>query len=256
MASHFIWYELITSDLDAAIAFYEKVVGWSISKTPTPGMDYRYIQAPDQPPGGEGVGGMMQTPEMAKGMPPAWFGYINVADVDAEVKAFEAAGGKAMMPAFDIPNIGRVAMVADPQGAVVYVMTPTGQGQSTAYKPGVVGHGGWHEYHATDWTSAFDFYSSRTGWAKDQEMDMGPMGKYVTFTADGVLTGGLMNNPLPQQAWLFYFMTGDIDEAVERVTANGGAIQLPPMNVPGGMWAIVARDPQGAMFGLLGTRPA
>jgi len=85
-------------------------------------------------------------------------------------------------------------------------------------------------------------------------MDMGPMGTYQTFTSGGVLTGGMMNNPMPQQAWLFYFNTGNIDDAVARVTASGGTIQLAPMEVPGGQWAAVARDPQGAMFGLLGTK--
>ena len=105
-----------------------------------------------------------------------------------------------------------------------------------------------------DAVAAFDFYAGRMGWEKSEAMDMGPMGVYQTFTADGVQTGGMMNNPLPKQAWLFYFNTGDIDAAVDRITKGGGAIQVPPMHVPGGMWAIVARDPQGAVFGLLGSR--
>ncbi len=250
MASHFIWYELMTSDLDAAIAFYEKVVGWSVMPGTTPGMDYRMIHAGDQP-----VGGMMQAPDAA--MPPAWFSYVNVADVDAEITAFEAAGGKVCWPANDLPGVGRMAMVADPQGAMIYVMTPaSSEAASQPYKPGTEGHCGWNECHASDWEAAYAFYAGRFGWEVDQTMDMGPMGKYRTFTADGVLTGGMMTNPLPQQAWLFYFMTGDIDAAVTRITEAGGAIQLPPMEVPGGMWAIMARDPQGAMFGLLGSRPA
>lgn len=253
MASRFIWYELITSDLDAAIAFYGRVVGWTVQPSQTPGMDYRRIEATG-PDGAQGIGGMMKVPDMASGMPPAWFGYVDVADVDAEVSAFEAAGGKVLWPANDIPDVGRMAMVSDPQGAAIYVMAPTGEGQSPAYQPGADGHCGWNEYHATDWEAAFAFYSERFGWVQDQAMDMGPMGTYLTFRAGDILTGGMMNNPMPRQAWLFYFMTGDIDAAVERITAAGGAIQLPPTNVPGGMWAVVARDPQGAMFGLLGTR--
>lgn len=249
MASHFIWYELITSDLDAAIEFYGKVIGWDVRPGTTPGMDYRMIHAGDQP-----IGGMMQTPDGAA-MPPAWFGYVNVADVDAEIAAFEAHGGKVLWPANDLPGVGRMAMVADAQDAALYIMTPaSSEAASTPYKPGAEGHCGWNEYHATDWESAYAFFAERFGWVKDQSMDMGPAGIYQTFTADGELTGGLMNNPLPQQAWLFYFGTGDIDAAVARIEAAGGAIQLPPMQVPGGMWAIMARDPQGAMFGLLGSR--
>jgi len=247
MDSRFIWYELITQDLDAAIGFYGDVIGWSVASSQTPGMDYRRITA-----AGEGIGGMLKAPDA--GMPPAWFGYVNVADVDAEIAAFEAAGGKVLWPANDIPEVGRMAMVADPQGAALYVMAPIGEGQSQAFKPNVPGHCNWNEYHATDWEKAFDFYAGRFGWVKDQAMDMGPMGTYQTFTAGGVLTGAMMNNPMPQQAWLFYFNVGDIDAAVERLTARGGVIQVPPMEVPGGQWAVVARDPQGAMFGLLGSR--
>jgi predicted enzyme related to lactoylglutathione lyase len=251
MAGHFIWYELITSDVGAAIDFYSKVVGWTVAPSGAPGMDYRLIKA-----AGKDVGGLMALP-YGGGMTPGWFGYIAVADVDREIAAFEAAGGKAVWPANDIPNVGRVAMVSDPQGALVYVMTPIpAEGKSEAYSPGLDGHCGWNEYHARDAVAAFDFYAGRLGWEKSDAMDMSPMGIYQTFTADGVQTGGMMNNPLPQQAWLFYVGTGDIDAAVERITSNGGAIQLPPMHVPGGMWAVVARDPQGAMFGLLGTRPA
>jgi len=254
MASHFIWYELNTSDIDAAIAFYGKVVGWTVKRSEQPGMDYRMIRAGDTD-----VGGIMAIPTEATGMPPAWYGYVDVADVDAEVTAFEAAGGKVAWPANDLPEVGRMAMLVDPQGAMIYVMTPLPRNdgrQSTSYSPGTPGHCGWNEYHARDWTAAFDFYAGRMGWEKGVAMDMGPMGTYQVFDADGVQTGGMMNNPMPQQAWLFYFNTGDIDAAVTRITDNGGAIQLPPMEVPGGQWAVVARDPQGAMFGLLGTRKA
>ena len=246
MASHFIWYELMTGDLDAAIAFYSHVVGWDVRRGDNPGMDYRMIHA-----GETAVGGMMAAPDA--GMPSAWTGYVNVADTDAEVAAFEAAGGKVCWPANTLDGVGRMAMVADPQGALIYVMTPAMGGQSDAFS-NAGGHCGWNEYHARDWEAAFAFYAGRLGWEKDVAMDMGPMGTYQVFTADGVQTGGMMNNPLPQPAWLFYFNTTDIDQASDRITGNGGVIQLPPMQVPGGRWALVARDPQGAMFGLLGTR--
>ena len=251
MAGHFIWYELMTSDLDAAIAFYGDVVGWSVVAGTTPGMDYRMIHAGDK-----AIGGTMALPETtnAAGMKPGWFTYLGVPDVDAELLAFEAAGGKVLWPANDIPGVGRFAMVADPQGAAIYVMTPATGGESGAFDRQAEGHCGWNEYHAHDAAAAYDFYAGRMGWQKSDAVDMGPMGIYQTFTADGALTGGMMNNPPVATAWLFYFNTGDIDAAVERITRGGGVIQLTPMPVPGGQWAVTARDPQGVIFGLLGTR--
>jgi predicted enzyme related to lactoylglutathione lyase len=254
MASRFIWYELITSDLDAAIAFYGKVVGWSVQPGTTPGMDYRMIHA-----GEKAVGGMMAMPEMAdaSGMRPGWFAYVDVPDVDAGVRAFETAGGKVLWPANDLPEVGRMAMVSDPQGAPLYLMTPLrpADAGSEPFDPKTEGHCGWNEYHARDAAAALDFYAGHLGWQKSAAMDMGEMGVYQTFTADGVQTGGIMNNPHAPPSWLFYFNTGDIDAAAGRIEKAGGAIQLPPMQVPGGQWALVARDPQDAMFGLLGTRP-
>lgn len=215
----------------------------------TPGMDYRMIRA-----GTKDIGGMMAI--AADGMAPAWFGYVNVEDVDQKVTAFEAAGGKVAWPANDLEGVGRMAMVEDPQGALIYLMTPAVGGNSGAFSREAFGHCGWNEYHARDGVAACEFYTAQLGWEKSRAMDMGAMGVYQVFSADGVDTGGIMTNPLPRPAWLFYFNTGDIDAAVERITGGGGAIQLPPMEVPGGQWAVVARDPQGAMFGLLGTRAA
>jgi predicted enzyme related to lactoylglutathione lyase len=118
----FIWYELITPDPDGAKAFYDAVVGWTIEPQPSGELDYRMIGRAD---GGNAGGVMRLTDDMAAhGARPTWLGYLNVDDVDATVRSIEQAGGKALMPAFDIPNIGRIALVTDPQGAPFYVMKP------------------------------------------------------------------------------------------------------------------------------------
>ena len=118
----FIWYELITSDIAGAKSFYDAVVGWNIADKSDFPNDYRMIGRSD----GKFAGGAMQiTDDMAQhGAKPTWLGYILVADADQSVAAIEQAGGKTYMPAFDIPDVGRVAMVADPQGAAFYVMKP------------------------------------------------------------------------------------------------------------------------------------
>jgi uncharacterized protein len=252
--SSFIWYELMTTDLDAAARFYTAVVGWTVQDSGTPGMDYRMWSM-----GGVPVGGLMAIPaEAAKmGMRPAWLGYLDVADVDASVAGVTKAGGAVHMPPTDIEGVGRIAMVADPQGAGFYVMTPKGAGPSQAHTPGKPGHGGWHELHTTDWEAALAFYSAQFGWGKSTAMDMGAMGTYLIFNTGGEGVGGMMNSPdFPRPSWVYYFNVDDIAAAKARVEAAGGAVLMGPQEVPGGMWILQGRDPQGAMFALLAPHKA
>jgi len=110
-----IWYELLTADPDASKAFYDHVIGWTIDATPPmPGMDYRMINTP----GDSQVGGVMRlTDDMAaNGAKPTWLFYIGVHDVDATVDKLKANGGSVHLPPWEIPDVGRMAMVADPQG--------------------------------------------------------------------------------------------------------------------------------------------
>ena len=104
MSSHFIWYELLTSDPDAAADFYGKVIGWQTQDSGQAGMDYRIFTMNDVP-----VCGLMKTPAeaAASGMPPVWFGYLSVPEVDACVAAAVAAGGESCMPAMDVPGATR-----------------------------------------------------------------------------------------------------------------------------------------------------
>lgn len=253
MKSEFIWYELLTSDPDAAAEFYGSVLGWTAKNSGQEGMDYRIFSNGDV-----GVGGCMALPSGAteSGMRPAWLGYVSVADIDRAVANIVAAGGAEHMPAMDIPNIGRIAMVADPQGATLYVMTPIGDGPATSFAPDKVGHGGWHELHTSDWQAALDFYSAQFGWAKVHAMDMGALGAYLQFNfGDGDMTGGMMNDKnVSRPYWLYYFTVGDIHAAGARVKANGGTVTVEPHQVPTGVWIIQANDPQGATFALVGPK--
>src|SRR5690242_13323595 len=118
----FIWYELMTTDADGAKAFYDAVVGWNVGEGSAEYNGYRMIGTSD---GGTAGGLLPITDEMEQhGARPGWTGYLNVADVDSKVAAIEAAGGKTWMAATDIPNVGRVALVTDPQAAPFYVMKP------------------------------------------------------------------------------------------------------------------------------------
>ena len=118
----FIWYELMTTDAEGAKDFYDALVGWSFGEAAAEYNGYRMINTSD---GGFAGGVMPITAEMQQhGARPTWLGYLNVTDVDAKVASIEAAGGKTWMGATDIPNVGRIAMVTDPQAAPFYVMKP------------------------------------------------------------------------------------------------------------------------------------
>jgi uncharacterized protein len=248
-----VWYELMTPDADGAQAFYSTVLDWKIANPANDGFDYREIQAAD-----DGyVGGILQiTPEM-EGAQPGWVGYIAVDNVDASVASIENAGGRLCMPARNMEGVGRFAMMFDPQGALFYVMTSATGETSTAFAAQAPnpGHCAWNELRTSDQAGAMAFYTSQFGWAKDGELDMGPMGAYE-FLKHGVVIGAMMKNPAPQAPshWCFYFRVAHIDAALTRVKDAGGQIVNGPHQVPTGDWTAQGIDPQGAMFALVGTK--
>ena len=250
----FIWYELLTGDADAAQAFYASVLDWKITPSSMPDIDYREIEATEGH-----VGGLMQiTSEMAEhGAQPCWIGYIAVDNVDASVAGITAAGGSEMMPAMDIPNVGRIAMVADPHGAPFYVMTPVGEGESNAYSKDRprIGHCAWNELMTPDQAASWAFYGQHFGWVKDGEMDMGPMGSYEFISHDGMLGAIMKGTPeMGPPHWNQYFRVADIDTAVAAIAAGGGKVLMGPMEIPGGDYSLNGVDPQGAHFGLVGAK--
>ena len=257
----FIWYELITPDPVGAKAFYEEVVGWAIGEASPEFNGYRMIGRSDS---GQAGGVLPLTDEMqSHGARPAWLGYVGVDDVDPAVTAIEQAGGKALMPAFDIPDIGRIALVADPQGAPFYVMKPTPpKGQegkaSTVFSVDQPQHVRWNELSTTDPDAAIAFYGQHFGWTQQGEMDMGEMGKYRFIHHHGVAIGAVMPKmpEMPVSLWTYYIGVDDIDRAASAVQAGGGSILNGPMEIPGGEFALNALDPQGASFGLVGPRQA
>jgi uncharacterized protein len=247
-----VWFELLTPDPDAAQRFYTDVIGWTAKSSGMPGIDYRLLSAAD----GE-VAGLMQQPE-GMGAGPSWLGYLGVDDVDGSVKAIEQAGGATHMPATTMPGVGRMAMVADPQGVPFYVMRGESDEASTAFREpgeGSVGHTVWCELSAPDPDKALAFYRGAFGWGQEGGMPMGELGEYRFLQAGDVGFAAVMGvMPGGAPGWQFYFHTPDIDAAANRVRDGGGTIVQEPMEIPGGDYALVARDPQGAGFGLVGPR--
>ncbi len=257
--SGFIWYELMTPDPAAAKTFYDAVVGWNIEVQSNFPNGYRMIGRSD---GGFAGGVLPLNDEMQQhGARPTWLGYLYVDDVDSSVAAIEQAGGKTFMAPFDIPNIGRVAMVADPAGAPFYIMKPIppeGQpdAESDVFSTDQAQHVRWNELSTTDPDGAVDFYRRQFGWGQEGDMDMGEMGKY-RFIQNGPTTiGAIMRKPpqLPVSLWTYYVGVDDIDRAADAIKSGGGQILNRPMEIPGGEFALNAMDPQGAPFGLVGPR--
>lgn len=254
----FIWYELMTPDHQAAEAFYGPLVDWKFSGAD----EYRHIEASEG-----GIGGFLQlTPEMISGgAHPAWVGYILVDDVDASVAAITADGGQVHMPARDMPDVGRFAMVTDPQGVPFYVIKPQPpagrEGEEVhafSYDRPRQGHCAWNELSTADPEGAKAFYGKQFGWKVDGGMDMGELGMYEFWgptDGRGMLGAVMPKMPeMPVSAWSFYFRVPDIDVAAEAIKANGGNLFQDPMEIPGGDYALNATDPHGAAFGLVGPR--
>ncbi|WP_454761612.1 VOC family protein [Caulobacter segnis] len=247
MANDFCWFELVTTDAKAAGDFYKAVIGWTTEMSSGPAGPYTIFKAA----GDIHVGGMLEM----QGMQPGWLGYIAVNDVDAFAKKVEAAGGQVHKVPQDIPDVGRFAVVADPQGAMFVLFKDTSTTPPPRPAPMSPGSLGWGELHATDWEKAFDFYAGLFGWKKHDTVDMGEMGVYQTVGLDQAFAGLFTNPDLPNGPyWLYYFGVDGVDSAIERVKANGGEILMGPMEVPGGAFVVNAKDPQGGSFAFLGMR--
>jgi predicted enzyme related to lactoylglutathione lyase len=256
----FIWYELMTPDPEGSKAFYDAVVGWTIGEATPEFNGYRMIGRSD---GGFAGGVLPLTDEMQQhGARPTWLGYIHVADVDEAIRSIEAAGGKTFMPATDIPNVGRIAMVADPQGAPFYIMKPTPpandpKGESDVFSRDAVQRCGWNELATTDGVAALDFYTSQFGLEKGDAMPMGEAGDYRFINRGGEMIGtifpiaaGSFKDERPH--WRYYFRVPSISAAKAAAEQAGGSIKIGPMEVPGGDQIVVGTDPQGAEFALVG----
>lgn len=246
----FIWYELMTGDIEGARAFYKAVAGMAIDDTSDmPGQDYRMIRYGD-----DFVGGALALGKdmIDNGAAPLWIGYIGVKDVDATAEAIKAKGGHVFMTR-DIPQ-GRLAMCADPQGAPFYIMRGSSDGTSTVWQDNVVGHFGWNELWTPDQPVALDFYGSLFGWTQQGAMPMGPRGDYLFMMRGDKRLGafGPASDASKPAYWRHVFRVPSISASLEAAKAGGATDIEGPHQVPGDDHVMYAKDPQGATFVLVG----
>ena len=117
-AGEFCWNELMTSDVQAAKTFYGALLGWEMQDVSSTGTAYTLLKLGDKE-----IGGIMAIPDQAPRPPPAWGAYVTVNDVDALLVRVEKLGGKICLPPQDIPDVGRFAVIQDPQGAMLSLIT-------------------------------------------------------------------------------------------------------------------------------------
>lgn len=246
MSGNFVWFDLSTTDLAAAKAFYTELLGWGTDTGDFGGTEYTMWKIGDRT-----FGGMMPLQDEARrmGVPPNWLGYVRVEDVDAAARKCGSLGGRVLLPGTDIPNVGRFAVLSDPQGAAIAVYRER-EAPAEGYPEAV----DWHELYTTDVDAAFSFYEAMFGWRKDQAIDMGPDGTYQTFASGDRVLGGMMRRPanMPVSAWTYYFRVADTHATTERARALGANVLVGPMQVPGGGWVTIFTDPQGATFAIVG----
>jgi len=251
-AGRFVWYDLLSSDSAAAASFYEHVVGWK-SKPWKQG----YTMFTD----GEGQGpnaGTAQLPEEARkqGAPPHWTSNVFVEDVDATIATVQRLGGKVVMPPSDFPEVGRLAGIADPQGAAIHIFKPAQKmSLPDSSKPGEFV---WSELVTTDHEAAFHFYGAIFGWQKRRDFDMGAAGKYLIYGTGDRDLGGMFtrskDRPMPP-SWLYYIQVSNLGAAIDRAKSRGARLLNGPIEVPGGAHVAQLSDPQGAAFALHENAP-
>ena len=240
----FVWYELLAKDPKAAIEFYTDVVGWKTQPFSEAG-DYVMWVGSQGP-----LGGVMKLPDEAAkmGAPPHWMSHVQVENVDTAVSLVKKLGGK-IYKAEEVPNVGRFAIIGDPQGASLSIFTPNEP--MTLHDASKSGEFCWNELMTSDYAAAFNFYSEIFGWKVAQDMDMGPMGTYRVFGIGERQLGGMMTlpkgAPMPP-TWLYYTETSDLDSALARATKRGATVMNGPMDVPGGGRIAQLMDPQSAAF--------
>ena len=242
---HFVWHDHVSQDRDAAKDFYSALLGWEIETWKPGEMDYPMIKAGERHQGG------FVTPEN-KQAPSHWAGYVQVDDADETVARAEKAGATIYVPPTDIPDVGRFAAMGDPQGAILAIIAPQGDGPGKREMPPP--HGGfcWDELMTTDLEAAGKFYADVFGWElapiEGSEME------YNFFKAGGEDAAGAMTRPAGVEAppmWLSYIFVDDVDAAADRAKELGAELHMGPMDIPAGYgrFAMLA-DPAGAPFGL------
>lgn len=251
----FCWVDLGTTDAPAAKRFYTGLFGWSAEDMPMgDGMSYTMFHL-----GGKSVAALYQQDpqqQQAMGIPPNWLSYICVESADEAAGRAKTLGGGVLMEPFDVLDVGRMAIIQDPTGAVVALWEPRRHiGAGVIEEPNTLA---WNELATTDTGRAGDFYAGLLGWAAERQQ-YGPI-DYTVFKQGDRMNGGMMAiaadwGPVPPH-WLVYFAVEDCDATTAAAERLGGTVHMAPTDIPRvGRFAMI-RDPQAAIFAVIKFAPA
>ena len=240
----FCWFELGTSDQAAAKTFYTGLFGWSFNDFPMgPEGVYTIFKLQDR----DAAACYTPHPEHHKGVPPHWAVYVQVESADAAAAKTTESGGKAVVPPFDVFDLGRMAVLQDPTGAVFQVWQPK-KNKGTGIT-GVNGTVCWGELRTNNTAMATAFYTGLFGW---KTKDSTPPGEYTEWLNSGQPIGGMMTiqaewGPVPPH-WAIYFQVDDIDATIAKAKASGAKVEIPATPIPNTGTFAGLSDPQGAHF--------
>jgi uncharacterized protein len=243
----FSWVELATTDQKAGVAFYRALFGWDVKELPMgPGETYSMFALR-----GKDVAAAysMGAEERKSGAPPRWKLYVTVANADSAASRAQSLGGQVLVPAFDVMDAGRTAVVQDPTGAVINVWQPNRNiGVKIMNEPGALC---WSELTTRDPRAAAAFYTQLFEWT--MKPGQAAAMDYTEVHNQGQPCGGIMAMPAGMPAampsyWMPYFQVADCDAATAQAKGLGANVMVPPTDIPGtGRFSILG-DPQGAMF--------
>lgn len=243
------WVDLSSPDLAASNSFYGTLFGWTADDQGPEAGHYTMLRKQGKAVAGAG-------PITMEGQPPAWTTYIAVEDADATTDLAKKTGAAVFVEPMDVMQAGRMAIMADPTGAVFGIWQPNQfKGAELANEPGSFV---WNELQTRDLPAAKDFYTNVFGW-EPNDFEMGSMA-YTEWKSSGATVAGMMAMPAEVPAevpahWLVYFSVDDADAMVDKATGLKGAVLVPPTDIPPGRFAVLM-DPSGATFAVIKTKTA
>lgn len=243
----FCWVDLATHAPEAAKAFYGELFGWISEDIST---DYKVPYSMLMRDGKRAAALYEMAPE--QGAVPYWASYVRVSDVQASAEQAVELGARLAMPAVDVMQLGRMAFIQDPTGAVLGLWEPGSL--FGAELDNTYGARSWSELQTRDTAKAARFYEDLFGWTVRTSKSLMD-GRYFLFELDGKEVGGMIEldaewgSILPN--WSIYFGVEDCDSAVAATKRLGGSIVMDPMEVETvGRFAFLG-DPQGAIFAVI-----